>query len=83
MSEIKPPLSDAPILDFYEIDERLVAVNRLSHEVWVWDDSSWRSDASLIQVSETQGKHLSQDDFVHRFPGAALALLDGQQALKG
>lgn len=83
MSKITPPHSDAQILDFYEVDERLVAINRLSHEGWVWDEGLWRSDLNLAQVSDTQGKHLSQDDFVHRFPGAALALLDGQQALKG
>ena len=80
---MNPPNSDASILDFYEVDDLPVAINRQSNEGWVWDDGSWTSDPSLTLISYTEDLQITQDDFVHRFPGAALALLDGQQTRRG
>lgn len=81
MTEMNPWDRDPSILKFYAIDERPVAIDRLSQVAWAWDEGSWTSDPSLAPISDTQGVQLSQDDFVHRFPHAALALLDSQ--LKG
>ena len=83
MSETNPPISDPSILNFYVVEGRPVMINGLTHEGWVWQGGSWTSDLGLAQKSFTKGLSLSQDDFVHRFPDAALALLDDQKTRDG
>lgn len=72
--------SDTPVFDFFEIDERPVVVNRNSDAGWVWSLGAWQGDNSLVERCYSQGQSLSQDAFVHRFPYAALALLDAQSS---
>ncbi|MBL4858493.1 MAG: hypothetical protein JKY36_04755 [Erythrobacter sp.] len=79
MSKANPPTSDPSILNFYALEGRPVVIDGLSHEGWVWQGGSWTSDLGLAQKSFTKGLPLSQDDFLHRFPDAALALLDDQK----
>lgn len=74
------PISDPSILSFYVINGRPVAIDGLSHEGWVWEGCSWTRDLGLAQVCFTTGFPLTQDDFVHRFPDAAMALLNGQKS---
>lgn len=83
MTDMNPSNSDTLILDFYEVGGRPVAINPLSHTGWVWDDGFWTSDPTLVRSSYSHGVKLSQDDFVHRFPGAALSLLYDKEALEG
>ena len=69
---------EAPVLDFFEIDDRPVVVNRNSDAGWVWSVGAWQGDNTLVERCYSQGRSLSQEVFVHRFPYAALALLDAQ-----
>lgn len=80
MSETNPPISDSSILSFYVVNGRPVVIDGLSHEGWVWQGGSWTSDLGLAQISFTKGFPLTQDDFVHRFPDAAMALLKRQKS---
>ena len=78
MVETIPSDSQASILDFYELEERPVVINRVSEEGWIWCDGSWVGDHSLVQLSYIKGLRLSEEAFVRRFSHAALALLDDQ-----
>lgn len=76
MTETTTGKDNRSIIDFYELDARPVAVNRISLEGWVWKKGSWQSGLSLAHRSSTEGNQISSDDFARRFPDAALALLD-------
>lgn len=76
MSEANPSISDQSILNFYVVEGRPVVIDGITHEGWVWEGGSWIKDLDLAQISFRKGWLLSQDDFVRRFPQAAMALLD-------
>ncbi|MBL4858489.1 MAG: hypothetical protein JKY36_04735 [Erythrobacter sp.] len=76
MTEATTGKSNHSIIDFYELGDRPVAVNRISLEGWMWKEGSWQSGLSLAHRSHTEGKPMSSDDFARRFPDAALALLE-------
>lgn len=64
------------MLDFFAIDDRPVVINRGAEIGWMWREGSWKGDADLADTIYAEGERLSETDFVHRFPYAALALLE-------
>lgn len=66
------------MLNFYVVRGRPVVIDGITHEAWVWQESSWEMDLGLAEICFRKGWPLSQDDFVDRFPEAAQALLTGQ-----
>lgn len=65
-----------PVLDYFEVDERPVVVDRRGDAGWIWSQGSWQSTPDLVEKSYTIGHSLTQDAFVSKFPYAALALLE-------
>lgn len=64
------------ILDFFEVDETPVVVDRASDTAWVWRQGGWQASASMVEQSYLRGTRISQNNFVQRFAYAALALLE-------
>lgn len=76
MTEITTGKSDHSLLDFYVLGSRLVVINRMSVEGWLWNKGSWQSGLSLPHRCHTEGRQISEAEMARLFPAAALALLE-------
>lgn len=76
-SDISFGASEQPIVfDYFELDDLPVVIDRQGDCGWMWSRGAWQNDVGLPAKCYSAGQALTQDAFVHKFPYAALALLD-------
>ena len=63
-------------LDFFEVNERPVVVDRTQGVGWVWSRGAWQNSPDVVEECYSQGHRMEEDVFVGRFPFAALALIE-------
>lgn len=61
------------IIDYFEVGGRPAVMERSSGRLWIWTTDHW--DSTTV-AADASSQSITQEDFVHRFPFAALALLD-------